>query len=183
MNHLKFFDSFNEDSIVSENILDRLKYGFSIIGSPYVWWVGENISSESPFWASDSVPPNSKYVLKNGCNCAGLVNLILRDNGIEIPSGLDAKWRGGVKSYVDFFRKDLVKFDSNKKYPIGSLLLRDFRSVDDQGHLAIIISNDKLLQSYPEGGVSDQISIEDSHNGFYYEYVVMSNIWLQNEIN
>lgn len=34
-------------------------------------------------------------------------------------------------------------FDVNKKYPPGTLLLRNYKNVDEQGHLAVIVDANK----------------------------------------
>jgi hypothetical protein len=50
--------------------------------------------------------------------------------------------------------------------------------------MAVYLGNGKLLQSYAQHigsnipGVSIGISIEDSHCGYYYEYTILPEIWL-----
>ena len=80
-------------------------------------------------WAVDEPPPSESEI--TSCNCAGLVNLMLRTIGKSLPTNPFAKEhvRGGTAAYLSYYRDHLQvseKFDIKTKYPIGTLLIRDF---------------------------------------------------------
>ena len=82
-----------------------------------------------------------------------------RKLNLSIP-GLDKqfKYEGGTQIWFTTLRKQhkLEPFDINKIYSRGTLLIRHYKDAQDQGHLAIIFSNNtknvllaKLIHCYP----------------------------------
>ena len=86
----------------------------------------------------------------------------------------------------DYYNNVSQDFNIEHEYPIGTLLMRNFRNFQDQGHLAIIIENkgkdSKILQSHYElsgfNGVNIRYTLEESHIGYYYEKIVLPENWL-----
>lgn len=81
-------------------------------------------------------------------------------------------------------------FSVEEVYPRGTLLLRKYRDVKDQGHVAVVLDGalgpaSPVLQSfskkgYPhtEPGVNAEFTVKESHDGGYYEYAVLPEQWL-----
>jgi uncharacterized protein YycO len=67
----------------------------------------------------------------------------------------------------------LHPFKSWLIYPEGTLLLRKYRSEEDQGHLAIYMAANSIVHSWPETG-SCFATIEPH----YYEYVCLPEDWM-----
>jgi hypothetical protein len=110
-----------------DNKIDRaLSYGISLIGSPYIWWNGEEppLPKRAPSWVSDENIPAIQEIIKEGVFCAGLINLMKRFVNSKIPGfGID-EWAGGTYSYYNHYAEYCETFDINKKYSKGTLLLR-----------------------------------------------------------
>ena len=68
----------------------------------------------------------------------------------------------------------------------GDLLLRRYRNVEDQGHVAVALGDGadaRLLQSYwshGDGlpGLNKQITVSTSHAVVHYERIVRVNNWI-----
>jgi len=176
---------------LSVNIRSILDYANKLQGIPYGWWGGNEIETESPMWAVDEPPPSESEI--TSCNCAGLVNLLLRRIGKPLPTNPFAKehGKGGTAAYLSYYRDHLAvceKFDIETKYPIGSLLIRGFRDIHDQVHLAVLLDGkgveSRVLQSFALGypstgpGINCNFTLEQSHAGYFYEYVVLPENWL-----
>ncbi len=104
-------------------------------------------------------------------NCAGFLNLICRKFGLEIPGAKEKHfYAGGTRSWwLSFERTGQLKpFNPTQSYSPGTLLLRDFRSEEDQGHIAIVFDGTKIIHSWPEKGVVIEERMSD-----YYEGVVV----------
>jgi hypothetical protein len=97
---------------------------------------------EAPFWIQNAKPPPFSKVYKDGANCAGLMNLVRRFMGLDIPG--DAKYAGGTHDWFSYLkkRKILEKINHNKVYPPGTLLLQNYNP-KDQGHVACTIDSSK----------------------------------------
>ena len=163
-------------------INDAINFGKSLVGIPYGWWSGGDCDIKGPMWAENGPVPKNI----NSCNCAGLANLILRYMNKELPY-IENITIGGTLSYFTYYESVSEPFDIDKTYPIGTLLMRNFRDIDDQGHVAIIIENtgkiSKVLQSHIDdttNGVNIDYSLEESHCGDYYEKIVLPENWLIN---
>jgi cell wall-associated NlpC family hydrolase len=158
-----------------------------LVGTPYVWWrEGDKISSKEPFWAEDLAPPSSELIKKSGCNCAGFINLICRFAKIYIPGlSLNLEYAGGTYIWYEYLKDFglLEKFSNNSIYPPGTLLLRNYSTELDQGHITIVLDNGKLAHCYPEKGIAIDDSYLISHNWFkegYYTDVCLPQNWLHN---
>ncbi len=158
---------------------DVISFGKLYLRIPYRWW-DPNVSCYGdcgPFWAFEGPPPSLLQVQKGQLNCAGFVNVVCRHLGIKIPGVEDKSYyAGGTYEwfvYLDAKRK-LHPFIAGTEYPVGSLLLRRYRSEQDQGHLAIAFGPGKVIHSYPEKGVCIDRIYEK-----YYEFVALPADWIQ----
>lgn len=183
-----------------------LEYVNHLTGIPYKWWGGEDLRIDGPpFWAGGStVVPIYRI---SSCSCTGLINLVRRKYNLSIPGCDDKSYSlpGGTHKWFQYFVAKYLRlgmgmepFDISKNYPKGSLLMRPYSSPTDQGHIAIIFSDDKqdvldnkLIHSYPRSekmclgtigpGITIDPGIRNSHNwdndGFY-KFVIPPEIWL-----
>ncbi len=151
----------------------------SLENTPYVWWKeGDKVGKGTPFWAENNESPSTNLVKKDGCNCAGFINLICRFLKKSIP-GIDdiddpyVEWAGGSWYWFQYLKNtnQLEEFDPQTIYPEGTLLLRDYKSVEDQGHLALFLKGGKVAHSYPGKGIVIEDSALISHywipEGYY----------------
>jgi hypothetical protein len=192
--------------IRSKNRTERaLRFARSLVGVPYVCWDGgEILGNRGPFWASNEpIPPASRIKLQ-GCSCAGLINLIRRQLRLQVPgvAELGDRFAGGTYTWFRYLQKRgaLIEFDSAKSYPRGTLLIRRYKGPQDQGHLAVVLSEHrrgvlyaKLLHCYSldanprpgskaRGGVLIDSAVGISHfwkpEG-YYTHASLPEGWLR----
>lgn len=150
-----------------------------LIGSKYVWWLDGPLSDGPPNWSSNSKVPPIEVVKRLGTNCTGLTNLMLRFSLKNIPSHPEnSDWDGGIEAYYFTYFDKFVKFSDSISWPKGTLLFRRYRNLKDQGHVAVVIENNKLIQSYHPVGVDDSVDISDSHFGYYYELALLPENWI-----
>ncbi len=157
-------------------------------GTPYRWWrEGDDISDKPPFYAENNpiIPANIK---KNGCNCAGFLNLICRFNKTKIP-GIEEKlpMAGGTYIWFSYLneRNLLELFNPSKKYPEGTIVLRNYADPEDQGHIALIINNNQLAHCDIANGIHVDKTVLISHNWIkrgYYTHVCLPNNFLYNKM-
>ena len=108
-----------------------------------------------------------------------------------------AKIKGGKVFWYKQNKKNgkLNSFDYTKNYDIGTLFLRKYRNVNDQGHVAVLYSKykkdntkvlyGKIIHSYDteDGGEIGQTGLGRSHfwtddlEG-YYEFAIEPKDWL-----
>jgi len=149
----------------------------SLNKTKYVFWQdGEStLAKDAPFYCK-SIPSVDK-IIESGCNCAGLINILQLSRGLDVPGVKDNKYyAGGTYEWAEYLKSInvLELFDINKEYPVGSLLIREYRNEDDQGHLAVVYNNQTLLHCYQSAGITIDDSIKTSHNwdaNGYYEFV------------
>ena len=124
---------------------------------------------------------------------------MLRSVGKKLPYSKKTQTMGGTESYFEFYKDKSYEFSINNTYPMGTLLMRNYRDINDQGHVAVLLEtkgkDSLVLQSHVEGeylkstspGVNAMYTLEDSHksftdengNGSYYERVVLPENWLE----
>jgi len=160
--------------------------------TPYVWWKEDEstIEKSAPFYC-DSIP-SIETIQQSGCNCAGLINLLQLSRGLKVPGVSTSNYyAGGTYVWYMYLKKigALEPIDLKKSYPAGTLLLRRYDTVEDQGHLAVLYSSgpvleQKLLHCYPEMGVKIDETVKSSNDwlpdGNYYEYVCVN--WLYRDL-
>ena len=130
---------------------------------------------ESPYYIGTGNIPLYKKIKKEGVNCSGLVNLIRRYLGLEIPGMIIAEpehyWPGGTGAWFSYLlcknRLEIIDYDI--VYPKGTLLLEDFNK-ENQGHLAIVVNShskgllfSKIIHSRWEPEIS-RVIIETFNN-------------------
>jgi len=179
------------------NLQIALDFGIRLIGVPYDYWLGGDNQKDAPMFAYNGEVPNIKDV--TSVNCAGLCNLILRSIGKELPFSKKTKTIGGTVAYFEYYQNKSYEFSIKHRYPLGTLLMRNYRSMNDQGHLAITL-NEKgtkslILQSNVDGeffkstkpGVNAIYTLEESNmtltdengNGCYYDRIVLPEDWIE----
>jgi hypothetical protein len=124
-----------------------LAYGLSLVGAPYVGWMpGDPLFDEGPaFWFAQDPPPPATEARAKGMCCAGLLNLMRRAAGL-FPIGTTVE-------YEDYLRPKSTPYDPAIDYPVGTLLGRPLHDLEDQGHLAVVIAQGRVLHSWCVGGV------------------------------
>jgi hypothetical protein len=189
----------------SDIIDDALAYASTLVGIKYEWWAGHDLFRDGkPFWVGEG---EVSRVNIDSCSCTGLLNLIRRKCGLKVPGANDKTimFPGGTKIWIDYLftqsiklKNDVEIFDAKKHYPKGSLLVVPIYKHGDQGHVAIIYTDDdkenplnnKLIHSYPACDkfvphlIGPGITVENiaySHNFFdggLYKYVFSPETWL-----
>lgn len=189
------------------NTEKALEFASSLVGTPYGWWTeGQTLwGGLAPFWVANVPPPSPEIIKCRSTNCTGLINLIYRYIDKPIPGterGEEYDFPGGTWIWFHTLeeRRALQDFDPNKLYPKGTLLLRDYTSEYDQGHVAVIyeacgtsVLESRLIHSYPDEinpvagiqvspGVTIDAQVADSHcnwmGGNYYTHVCLPDSWL-----
>jgi hypothetical protein len=187
-------------------IRSALAYAHTLIGLPYRWYrAGEEITGDDKFYATD-LPPPSAVELKaadKSIVCTGLANLMRRFVGLPVPpadADADVPFPGTTDAWLYYLhtRSILEPFDIDAanagKYPAGSLLLRNFSSIDtDQGHVAVLIDPFNILHAYAiceymessgdqNAGTCNITNVRFSHyyNGHpgYYTHICRAENWL-----
>ena len=165
--YLSLLDSINNNQtggkavdIEGLNKIDEVvDYAKTMIGVPYRWFrTGEKIHGSDKFWAENAGVILRKHIDDNDkcIVCTGLINLMRRYLKLSIP-GLDGtgpkyakKFPGTTGIWFGYLSRKgrLEKLDLTKKYPKGTLLLKNFESTEtEQGHVAVIIdeNGDSIL--------------------------------------
>lgn len=175
-------------------IQEAIRYGLSLFDSPYVWWLGESIlgKDSGPFWSTNSPPPTLEIIQSQGVCCTGLLNLIRRHLGLYVPGTISAHpFAGGTGCWEEFLMPHMETFDPTKDYPEGTLLFRPYKAFEDQGHIAILLEDGRLLHSYVNDpnpltgfqspGVTVDPTWKTSHHWLpdgYYKFVAKPEAWL-----
>lgn len=189
----------------NNDIDDALQYGLSLIGTKYKYWHLNDVilNVGAPFWAENKSVPSIEEVKNQSCTCTGLINLMRRKVGSSVPGVLEKnQYAGGTYVWFEYLNKKdvLESFDINKKYPKGTLLIRQYFDEADQGHVAVIVTEgqtnvlyEELLHCYSdspfdendfnkvEPGVSITPNVGISHftiPGGYYTHICLPEKWL-----
>lgn len=161
-----------------------LAYAETLVGTKYDPWKNgqDTRATEAPFWVAGATLPSAAYVKKRSCVCAGLINLMHRHAGLAVPGAEKKgyKYAGGTWIWFNTLKKKgvLEPFDIRRDYPVGTLLLRNYANVKDQGHVAVIYEKSrkgvlfsKLLHCYFNAGVRIDDTVGKSHfwdkDGYY----------------
>jgi hypothetical protein len=152
---------------------------------PYGLWTGGCVPSGPPAWAINRPPPPRSYLRGKRIFCAGVPNLMLRFIGKRVPTYGNDCYDGGMVAYWSYFEGFHQPFDLHAVQR-GDLLLRRFRNVEDQGHVAVALGDGAdalLLQSYwshGDGlpGLNKLITVRTSHAVVHYERIVRVNNWI-----
>ncbi len=167
---------------LERNIDEAREYLDKILGTRYTWWKSGNVPDRGPAWAKNGPAPSPAEVKDEGCFCAGVATLARRAVGLPVPTLGNPRYDGGVVAYFGstnaaaaiFPRRGYFdvhdrarEFDLEKARRPWTLIGRKFRNGSDQGHVAIVLPDGKILQSYDAGGgrpgVSREATLEGSH--------------------
>ena len=144
-----------------DNIPRMIEYAKQLLGTPYVYWDGNQwpLSNSAPVWVAPRgvAPPNIERVKKEGCHCSGMINLLCRHVGIELPwEDADPNalsWYGGTGSWGDIV--DWVPITENlETIPPGSLVFRPYINRESEGHIAFVIAENTIIHAIPEKGIT-----------------------------
>jgi hypothetical protein len=177
---------------MSKEVTKALSYAQSILGTHYTWWTGTSKDREDIFYFDG--PPTETELNKYGVNCAGLICLMrYAADSKKIHS--TEKYRGGVGYWYQHFtlKNVLLPFDDEFDYPLGTLFLRKYRDVNDQGHVAVYLEKPtyrpankplygKIIHAYSDDGVGisylGRSHFWDGGGKGYYEYAILPENWL-----
>jgi GH25 family lysozyme M1 (1,4-beta-N-acetylmuramidase) len=171
----------------------------------WVWSSGSVPDGEGAYASNRPLPP-AKQLKGQRIFCAGVPNLFRRAAGKSIPTRGNALYDGGVAAYFytsafgglgpGFFSGVDVKFDlaRAKKWAretrSGVLIGRHFRgnTLAGQGHVAILLPDGKVLQSFQFGangepGLNTDFTIEKSNAGHFYEIMAHPEAWIDHNKN
>ena len=173
------------------------------IGPKYVWWNDTMEDCGPQAYARDINIVNFDIIKKTGINCVGLINIIRRCLELDIPAFETSNYAGGTYEWYKYLKKNkkLKKFDLNAVYPNGTLLIRKYKSAEDQGHVAVIYKSNstdvlksKLLHAYSyrsftkndlykkiEPGLIIDDKIETSHSWYEdgtYTHICLPENWM-----
>ena len=145
------------NQLSDSRIGEALDYAVSLRGCLYKYWrVGDPMLGDfAPFYSSNGKPPSENQIREGGLNCAGLVNLVRRNAGLDVP-GVEQKYQyaGGTYAWFRHLRKTGYLIPLRKRdngiyaAPPGSLLLRPYKNEQDQGHMALVCGLGGLTHAY-----------------------------------
>ena len=179
-------DEDDTPEVVRDPVDLAIDYGLSLVGTPYGWWYDGPLPAGAPMWTAGGPAPDPSLVVIESANCTGLTNLMLRAIGAPLPSTPEGG-TGGTYSYAEALADVAQPFDVDASYPPGTLLGRAYRDTYDQGHVAVVLADGKVLQSFAwkRGGVAPGVNatytVAQSHDGGFYEYAVLPQDWLAPE--
>jgi len=174
---------------------NRMKY--------WVWAGGHVPEGEGAYAVNKAIPPADQLKGRR-IFCAGVPNLIRRAAGKSIPTRGNTLYDGGIAAYFytsafgglgpGFFSGVDVPFNlaTAKKWAretgSGVLIGRCYRgnTLAGQGHVAILLPDGKVLQSFQMGadgepGLNTDFTIEKSHAGGYYEVMAHPKAWINHD--
>jgi len=166
----------------------------------WVWTSGPVPDGEGAYASNRPLPPANQLKGRR-IFCAGVPNLFRRATGKSIPTRGNVLYDGGVAAYFytsafgglgpGFFTGVDVPFNlaRAKKWAretrSGVLIGRSFRgnTLAGQGHVAILLPDGKVLQSFQMGpngepGLNTDFTIEKSHAGNFYEIMAHPEAWI-----
>lgn len=177
---------------------------------PYEVWVSGNVPDGPMAWAANRPLPSVADMRGKTCACMGVTNIYRRAAGKIVPTRGNPNFDGGVAAYwyspasfpgvgvlgPGFFSNVAEPFNlpRAKKWAkdseSGVLIGRSYvgATLAGQGHVAVLLPDGKVMQSYlfgPNGepGLNDHHTIEESHAGGYYQYMVPSEAWINHGLN
>ncbi len=189
-------------SNIDKNIDIALQYAEKIIGTKYKYWYeGTELSNRGPMWVWETPVPTVDFILTESVNCTGLINLMRRAVNLSIPGlNLNVKYPGGIYAWCQYLKLKNVlhNFSVNLSYPRGTLFLREYTSETDQGHAAVLYTENIECSLYSiiihsctnrsfrintklDPGVNIDNTLGQSHFYYkfgYYQYYCLPENWL-----
>jgi hypothetical protein len=177
------------------NIRKAINFIYSLIGTKYSWWMNNDDMrvNEEPSYSINTNVPTKSYIKKHSINCVGVINLMRRINNLDIPGSNNPnyKYPGGTYIWYQYLKnkKKLEKFNINKIYPRGTLLLKKYINYYNQGHVAIIYRsskiNTKIIHSYsyeslPNKNLNNPGIIIEPLNDYlhFFTHICLPQDWL-----
>jgi len=155
----------------------------------YVWWNNTMEDCGPQAYAESNDIVNFDIIKKTGINCVGLINIIRRCLGLNIPAFGISNYAGGTYEWYKYLKKNkkLKKFNIKQSYPTGTLLIRKYNNQKDQGHIAIVrqqnsesILNQNLIHAYSSENFDKNNPTKQSKPGLTIDdTVITSNLWFQ----
>lgn len=156
---------------------------------PYGWWGGGVVESEAPAWAVNESPPDPSQITSLFCVAVG--NLMLRalemfDEGYIIPTSGYDEYDGGTVAVENYYGSygTLEPFDLEfAKAHSGTICFCSFNAANNsEGHWMVSWKN-WAVHSFPndasgEPGLNWDYTVEQSHDGGYYQYMIRPWNWL-----
>lgn len=179
---------------VAENFNRGIKFLEPAIGNaPYWFWppsmdtVPAGPGAYAANWEVNQ--QTLKQIINQGIFCQGVGNIIRRVNRKIVPTRGNAWYDGGTLANQDYFGRFIERFDRWAKYPRGTMLGRYFTwdRVDrgDQGHVMYVLDggviNPRILHSHPAIGGLDITRMGDTHAGWYIEYAIRPQFWINHD--
>ena len=179
---------------MNKKIQKIIEYAETLLGIKYTPWVGGSTNKTPHPFYTDKIP-SKEYIVENGVNCAGFINLLRLKAGKLVPGENNTK--GGTVAWYKYLEKinALEKFDYMKDYPLGTLFIRRYRNIQKQGHMAVLycrIHNEnkneisqKIIHSYGDSSYKGEVGLTPllfSHFsliGGFYEFAVLPHKWLE----
>jgi hypothetical protein len=166
------------------DIETAIGYAIQIVGTPYEWWNPDKnmLDGNEPFWAENTPAPSVETVIGKSCNCVGLINLMRRSINKPIHGVYERYiYAGGTYVWFEYlYRQNLLdEFKFTKIYPRGTLLLRNYTDVVDQGHVAVILTeetNPEIIHCY--SNVPHQNEYNPYCSGVRIERLELSHKWI-----
>jgi hypothetical protein len=172
-----------------------------ILPAPYWYWPpGMDTVPDGAGAFAVNRPVNKGHVedaVEVGIFCQGLINFYRRFNGKIVPRDPNfpnPSYDGGTWANQRYFADYLRPFSRYVKIPRGALIGRYFRwagapgfsLVLDQGHVTVLLEEQNLaeqkpgliLHSHPAVGGVAKTNLGNSHAGWYYEYWIAPEDWL-----
>lgn len=163
----------------------------------YSWWyIGDIINHQGPFYYDNKEAPSIIRMQNEGINCAGFLNVCFRHLQINL-----SKEGGGTEGWFEHYKNKqknnqgkFLEINTDFIYPVGTLLLRDYHSEEDQGHVAMVydsskkLKDTKIIHAYSSSAMNRELNdpgiiVEDfsiSHSWFNdtYTHVVLPYQWM-----
>jgi hypothetical protein len=176
---------------LEERIQKVTEYNLALVAEEDIeysfWHDGECINTDGPpAFGVDGPAPTTDNVSE--IFCAGVGNLDLRLLGKPVPKNTSTScFDGGTRSWSDTYGDAMIGFDLNQAEE-GDVAFRPFQwsAPSDQGHWAYVGpdqgAGNICIQSWPfagdDSGMNASYTIEESHDGGFYFYLLKAKDWL-----
>jgi hypothetical protein len=129
-------------TVTGQEIVDA---AYELLGAPYrLWQPGMSLPTWLDDWRGD--PPPASHLMAMGVECADLVAWSLARNGLSYP------YQAGTSTFGDFL-VNTSNFDPSTPGESGAVALKPYAGPAwaDQGHIAIYVDEQTLIQAIARG--------------------------------
>ena len=134
---------------------------------PYCFW---KPGFDEPIYKIDKLPSLEK-LKKQGACCSGLINLIMLSLSKKAIGGTE-EWFSYLINLEETKKIDIVLLETTM-IPKGSIVFSNYIDTENQGHIAIVTSDNKLLKN---SLITHAIGQEHIGNGIYAPGVIEEKI-------